>query len=257
MRGTFDAVAELYDRARPTYPPAMFDDLATVAGLAPGSRVLEIACGTGQATSALAERGYTVEAVELGASLAALARRNLAAHPEVTVSVSSFEQWPLPPQPFDAVLCATAWHWLDPAVRLAKSAEALRPGGWLAVVDTAHVDGGATSELFVEAQECYLAWDPDTQPGFRLPTVDDVPVERRDVREPDLFEPAVLHRYLRRVAYSTQSYLDVLRTYSSVRRLPPQSRRGLLDCLGALIDTRHAGRVELVYLTEMRLARRR
>jgi SAM-dependent methyltransferase len=257
MRGTFDAVADLYDRARPTYPPEMFDDLAGAAGLVPGSRVLEIACGTGQATLPLAERGYAVEAVELGAALATLARRNLAAHPRVRVSVSSFEEWPLPPEPFDVVLCATAFHWIDPAVRLAKSARALRAGGWLAVVDTVHVDGGGTRQLFVDAQACYLEFDPDTAPGFRLPTVQDVPVERDDLLDAGLFEPPVLHRYLREVSYSTQAYLDVLRTYSSVRRLPPQDQDGLLACLGDLIDTRYAGRLDMVYLTELRLARRR
>lgn len=256
MRGTFDAVAELYDRARPTYPPQLFDDLADVAGLEAGSRVLEIACGTGQATRPLAERGYAVQAVELGAALAALARRNLAAHPQVHVTVSSFEDWPLPPEPFDLVLCATAFHWLDPAVRLPRSALALRPGGWLAVIDTVHVDGG-TSDLFVDAQECYLAFDPGTEPGFRLPTVDDVPVERADVRDDVRFDPPVLRRYLREVSYSTGEYLDVLRTYSSVRRMPPQDQRGLLACLEGLIDTRYAGRLEMVYLTELRLLRRR
>jgi hypothetical protein len=48
-RSTFDQVAELYDRARPRYPAALFDDLAELAGIGPGSKVLEIGPGTGQA----------------------------------------------------------------------------------------------------------------------------------------------------------------------------------------------------------------
>jgi hypothetical protein len=40
--------------ARPT---ALFDELAVLAGTGPGCRVLEIGCGTGQATVPLAERG--------------------------------------------------------------------------------------------------------------------------------------------------------------------------------------------------------
>jgi SAM-dependent methyltransferase len=78
LRSTFDQAAELYDRARPRYPAALFDDLAALAGIGPGSNVLEIGPGTGQATVALAERGCRVVAVELGAALAAVARRNLA-----------------------------------------------------------------------------------------------------------------------------------------------------------------------------------
>jgi SAM-dependent methyltransferase len=76
-RWTFDEAAGLYDRARPGYPAALFDDLVELTGIGPGSRVLEIGSGTGQATGPLAERGCRVVAVELGPRLAAVARRNL------------------------------------------------------------------------------------------------------------------------------------------------------------------------------------
>lgn len=63
----FDEAAEVYDRTRPVCPSQMFDDLVSRAGLAPGDRVVEVGCGTGQATVPLAERGPAVTAVELGA----------------------------------------------------------------------------------------------------------------------------------------------------------------------------------------------
>src|SRR6266545_4738205 len=62
LRATFNQAADLYDRARPGYPPALFDDLAELAGVGPGCRVLEIGPGTGQATVPLAERGCHVVA---------------------------------------------------------------------------------------------------------------------------------------------------------------------------------------------------
>ena len=67
LRQTFNQAAERYDRARPTYPPALFDDLARLAGIGPGCRVLEIGCGTGQATVPLAERVRVGSAVGSGA----------------------------------------------------------------------------------------------------------------------------------------------------------------------------------------------
>jgi SAM-dependent methyltransferase len=163
LRSTFDQAAELYDRVRPRYPPALFDDLAELTGIGPGSRVLEIGPGTGQATIPLAERGCQVVAVELGAHLAAVARRNLARFPAVEVVTAAFEAWPLPSEPFDLVLAATAFHWIDPAVRVDKAADALRPGGWLATIATHHVAGGDES-FFAEAQDCYICWDPATPP---------------------------------------------------------------------------------------------
>src|SRR6266542_609432 len=139
LRITFDEDAERYDRARPGYPAALFDDLMTLAGLGPGSRVLEIGCGTGQATIPLAERGCEIVAVEIGPHLAAVARRNLGRFLSAQVVTASFEDWPLPPAPFDAVVSATAFHWLDPAVRVVKAADALCPGGALATIATHHL----------------------------------------------------------------------------------------------------------------------
>ena len=255
LRGIFDQAAELYDRARPGYPPALFDQLAVLAGVGPGCRVLEIGCGTGQATVPLAERGCRIVAVELGAALAAVARRNLARFPEVEVVASAFEDWPLPAEPFDVVIAATAWHWLDPAVRVAKAAEALRPGGALATVSTHHVAGG-TEAFFVEVQACYERWDPDTPPGLRLPPAAEVGQDTEELERSGQFGPVVTRRWEWERSYSTAAYLEVLRTYSGHRALPPATRRSLLNCIAALIDTRFAGRIAKRYLTELRLAHR-
>lgn len=113
LRRTFDAAAERYDRRRPEYPAALFDDLAAHTGIGAGSRVLEIGLGTGQASIPLARRGCRLVGVELGPHLATIARRNLAAcqavdgTPAAEVIVAAFEEWPLPAEPFDLVLAAT------------------------------------------------------------------------------------------------------------------------------------------------------
>src|SRR4051794_28010496 len=154
LRATFGEVAEIYDRARPGYPERIFDDLTEVARLGPGARVLEVGCGTGKATVPLARRGYAVTAVELRAELAAVARRNLENHSNATVVVADFEEWPPPTEPFDAVVAATAWHWIDPTMRVEKAARALRPGGSVAVIASDHVAGG-TQQFFDDVQRCY------------------------------------------------------------------------------------------------------
>ena len=85
QRFTFDEVAELYDRHRPGYPEALFEDLVALSGLAPAGRILEIGAGTGQATRPLARRGFRVLCLEPGAALARVARRKLAEFPRVEV----------------------------------------------------------------------------------------------------------------------------------------------------------------------------
>ncbi len=72
LKTTFDEVAEIYDRARPSYPEQLFDDLVALADLQPGESLLEIGCGTGRTTLPLAERGFRITCVELGENLAAV-----------------------------------------------------------------------------------------------------------------------------------------------------------------------------------------
>jgi SAM-dependent methyltransferase len=253
-RSTFDEAAELYDRARPGYPTALLDDLVELAGIGPGSRVLEIGPGTGQATVPLAERGCRIVAVELGPQLAAVTRRNLASFPAVEVVTAAFEDWPLPPEPFDLVLSATAFHWIDPAVRVRKAADALRPGGSLATIATHHVAGG-DEQFFVQAQACYERWDPETPPGgVPLPAAAGIPSSSDELDRSQRFGPAEFRRYEWELDYTTSSYLDLLTTYSGHRALGPQARSGLLDCIARLIDTAHGGRITKRYLTELRIA---
>ncbi len=254
-RGTFDRDAELYDRARPGYPEKLFGTLGELVGLAPGCRVLEIGCGTGQATLPLAERGCEIVAVELGADMARVARRHLARFPDVEVEVAAFEEWPLPANSFDLVLAATSWHWLDPSVRVAKAANALRPGGALATISTHHVAGG-TESFFIEVQDCYERWDPETPPGLRLPTSSMIEVATAELDESERFEPVAVGRWEWDREYSTRGYLDVLRTYSGHLALDHDHREGLLGCIAELIDRRYGGQIAKRYLTELRVARR-
>ncbi|MEU6509021.1 class I SAM-dependent methyltransferase [Streptomyces sp. NPDC046942] len=258
LRRTFDEDAELYDRARPGYPPELYDDLAELAGAVPGSRVLEVGCGTGQATVPLAGRGCRITAVEAGPGMAAVARRNLAGAAEVGVVTAEFESWPLPQEPFDVVVSASAFHWIDPAVRMARAADALRPGGALAVVRGQHVAGG-TEEFFIEVQRCYERFDPNTPPGLRLPTAAEVgnSDHAEEVARSGRFGTTVFRRYEWDLTYTTAEYLDVLRTFSGHRALPEAARNGLLDCIAALLDGRYGGRVTRRSLIELGVSHRR
>ena len=72
LRQTFDAAAARYDRVRPDYPEALFDDLVALTGLTPGDHLIEVGCATGKATRPLARRGFRITCVELGPELAHL-----------------------------------------------------------------------------------------------------------------------------------------------------------------------------------------
>src|SRR4051812_11492452 len=92
-RATFDAVAEEYDRFRPSYPARLIDDIIELSGIPPRGRVLEIGSGTGKATLPFARRGFDVTCIERGPNLARVAARNLGDFPNVRIVLSDFEDW--------------------------------------------------------------------------------------------------------------------------------------------------------------------
>jgi SAM-dependent methyltransferase len=119
----FGSVADRYDRARPSYPTALIDDLMAQR---PRS-VLDVGCGTGKAGRLLAARECEVLGVEPDERMAAVAQSH-----GLAVEVTPFEMWDPKGRTFDLVISAQAWHWVDPAVGPAKARSILREGGRLA-----------------------------------------------------------------------------------------------------------------------------
>jgi SAM-dependent methyltransferase len=251
---SFNEVAALYDTARPRYPHAVLDDLVALTGSQPGDRVLEIGCGTGQFTVPLAEWGLRITALEPGADLAAIARRKLAAYPGAVVVERRFEDYDLPPEPFDLVVSATAFHWVDPSIRVTKAARALKPVGYLAIIHT-HWGVGRLRDAFgARSQPCYERWDTEAEPGFVPPVIADLPTTRPELADSPSFGPAEHRVYEQRNDYSTASYLNLLRTWSNIQGLDPAARHGLLTCLGQLLDGEFNGRLTRSDTRELWLA---
>ncbi|HEY4314613.1 MAG TPA: methyltransferase domain-containing protein [Actinomycetes bacterium] len=257
LAATFDADAERYERARPRYPAELFADLGGLAGLAPGARVLEVGPGTGQATRGLLAEGWRVVAVERGPALAAVARRELAGT-DLRVDVGTFETWPPDghdEDPFDAVVSATAWHWVDPDIGYRHATDLLGPGGSIALIGTTHVLPADGDPFFVDVQRVYARFGEVLEGGPPMPAdVADPFVE--DIAASGLFHPATVRRYLWPHTYTAEEYVDVLSTYSNTLTMPEPQRRDFLAGVTAMIRDRPGGTVTKHYLNHLVAARR-
>lgn len=252
LRKTFGSVAELYDRARPSYPAVVYDDLEELAGLEPGSRVLEIGPGTGKATAELAQRGYAVTGVELSAELAEVARRNV---PEAEIVAANFESWEPPEAGFDAVAAFAAFHWIAPHLQYAKTVRLLRPGGALAVVHGPHVRLPDDDPFWAEVQEDYDAVVPT--PDNRPPLYpDEAEGYTAEFRASGLFERVVERRHLHPLTYTADSYVAVLGTFSENIALPDQQREELFRRIHARIAAQPGGTVTKHHLLVVTVGRR-
>jgi SAM-dependent methyltransferase len=255
LRLGFDEEALLYEKARPTYPPELFDNLLEVTGSATNAAVLEIGPGTGQATKALAKRGYAITAVEIGRNLAAAARELLKKYPNVRIVNGAFEDVDLDDSSFDLVLAATAIHWVHERVRFTKSHNLLRSGGHLAIIHSEHVSDEQGDHFFEASQPIYQRHgQSDAGDHFRLPKAREL---RPTVIDDKLFDtiyfrvfPLVLH-------YSAQSYSDLLNTFSQTRAMPAHVREAFLRDIRSLIERVFGGSLQKHYAMTLTIARKR
>ena len=255
---TFDTAAELYARARPGYPPELFDDLAASTGLQGATaRVLDVGAGTGQATRGLLERGWSVVALEPGRELATTARRVLDGSAGVEVVVATFERWEGAGRgTFDLVFAATSWHWLDQQVAYRRAAESLRPGGCLAIVATQHVLPPDGDDFFREVERAYAEVGmSDGQGGPGPPEAIEAP-DVEGMRGSGLFAPPIVHRYVWSREYTTGEYLALLSTYSGHIAASPQQRDTLFARIRELIDARPSATITKHYLNLLQVAQR-
>ncbi|MHB1929122.1 MAG: methyltransferase domain-containing protein [Acidimicrobiales bacterium] len=272
--GVFDSIADLYHRARPRYPSAAVEDLVRSCELTDSSRIVEVGCGTGQLTVALAGTGASILAAEAGPALAALARENLAGHPGVEVRTTRFEDLDATPGGFDVVVAATSFHWVDPAVGYPKAAELLRPGGYLALLTNAHAAGGShTHPPFAEAVRQLHRRIAPAISDWKFPTADEVMaraadggdmaslwarIDRNTAEPPDVsrwFKAPTVRTYPWVATYDRQEYLDMLASQSSYALMEADKRAELLEGVGRLVNDLLGGWVTKQYVTVLATAR--
>ena len=239
QRFTFNKVAELYDRARAGYPQALYDDLMEFANLSAGDSVLEVGCGAGKATEALARRGLNVVALDPGPDMIAAAWRRLGPTKSVRFVQTTFEVWPIEAGAFRLVAAAQSWHWVDPNVRFRKASEALAPDGTLAVFGTAP---GPIPPPFHEALEKVYALHA---PGLGGPPPEHAYLPSgpfpHDFDLSGLFGQAVHKSYPWSRLFSARSYVEYLATVSRYQLIDEKRRKDLLAAIAEAIDANGGG----------------
>ena len=256
LRRTFDAVAADYQDARPEYPRELYAELLILTGARPeADRLCEVGSASGKATLPLARQGFAITCVELGAALAAEARRNLARFDRVTVVNDDFERWPPDRADYALVFAATAWHWVDPAVKYAKAASLLRPGGYLAFWEAAHVRPDGGDPFFAEIQHVYDEIGCGAPDGHRFARPDTLASQEADIAASGLFRDITVRRFDWEVRYTADSYIRLLETFSTNLVMEPWQRERLYGEIRARLAARPDGWLRRHWGTVLHVAR--
>ena len=219
-RSGFAAGSELYERARPGYSDDVVGHLLATLAIAPSSRVLDIAAGTGKLTRALVATGASVVASEPSASMRAVFASVL---PDTAQVGATAEQLPFVDHSFDAITVAQAFHWFDAPKALAECARLLRVGGGLALVWN---ERGESDPLVAELTRI-SKWDVH-QPypvGMDFGAVIDASGS---------FGPVTRTRFRFTQQLDRGSFVEQVASRSYIAVLPEDRRRSVLDDVAAL-----------------------
>jgi SAM-dependent methyltransferase len=209
---SFGAVADLYERARPSYPAGALDAVLPAGA----RRVVDVGAGTGKLTAVLVARGLDVIAVEPDDRM----REVLAAAvPQADVRAGTAEQLPLAGEEVQAVLFGQAWHWADPDRAAREASRVLTDAGVLAMLWNLHDDRVAwVAELnrLTGSGAAFTAFDdPPELPGFDAGVRVDVAWSNR---------------------LSKDDVLGLVRTWSSVSTRPAPEQEQILDGVRRLVE---------------------
>ena len=265
MAESFGVDAQLYDQARPGYPPALVTriingnpgpdvhdidpetpDPGPDPGPGPGPDVLDVGCGTGIAARQFQAAGCTVLGVEPDARMAAFAQSR-----GLNVEVATFEAWRPAGRTFDAVVAAQSWHWVDPSTGATKAAQVLRPGGRLAVFGHAYEPPAEVAEPFAAA---YRRAAPDS-PFHNGPARRPLDLYRAayskvadTIDETGHFDATEQWRFDWEQSYTRDQWLALLPTTGGLTQLRPDQLTGILNAVGDAIDSL-GGRFTMNYTT--------
>lgn len=262
-RSLFSHDVVAYASGRPGYPDRVYELLRDRCGLGPGTRVIEVGPGTGQATRTLLEAHASVVAIELSDEFATYLSTSFAEE-QFTVEVGAFESVEPVVDSADLVVSATAFHWVPTMEGLRRSAQWLRPGGHLALWWNVFGDPNRP-DPFDEALVAVLRRVVPSvldAPGVggvvagSLPYGLDAQQRIADMR----LEGRFVEIHHETIAWTCRHRASELRalfgSFSPWLALPADERSIALDALEQLVNDEFDGFVDRPYLTPVYLARK-
>ncbi len=212
-----DDVAERYAQSRPYFHPTAIDRVARFLCLQkPLPSALDVACGTGESTVALAEIASRVIGVDDSAEMLAHAET----HERVDYAGATAEDLPFEDESFDLITVASAFHWFDRDRFLPEAHRVLRPEGWLVIYDNRF--SGKMKE-----NTAFKPWVSESY-AIRYPRP---PREERAITNGEAsrynFIFARTERYANDVRFSIEELADYLKTHSNVIAIVEEGRESL------------------------------
>ncbi|NLW70310.1 MAG: class I SAM-dependent methyltransferase [Eubacteriaceae bacterium] len=251
LKTTFDTNTVNYDKYRPRYTKALFDEVIEYAKIKGGSRVLEVGIGAGQATRPFLEADCFVTGVDIGENMVAYCNEIFKEYAKFKALRISFEEY-CADEKYDLIYSATAFHWIAEEIGYPKAFSMLKGGGALAVFRN-HPFVEANDPVDIKIQKVYEKYTPDSKKGKQFVLEDTAPtvkaMERAGFTEitPKLFKGER--------CIQTEDYIGLLNTYSDHivmdKKIKPLFEEGIREAMNS-----EGGRINIKDTIELVIGRR-
>jgi MOSC domain-containing protein YiiM/SAM-dependent methyltransferase len=238
----FSAGADAYERGRPEYAPEGIATLVRELGIKRGTRVLDLAAGTGKLTRAFVGTGAELVAVEPVAEMRA---KLIAAVPGVQAVDGTAERIPLPNDSVDAVVVGQAFHWFDGVRAVSEIRRVLRPGGALGLIWQSRNPTRPWTERLNEIIDRLSGENPRFRSGAWKEAFEHVA----------LFEPLAMASFEHVHRLARETVIDRVASISYVAAAAEVDRARILDAVRELLatdpDTAGAEVIDLPYRADV------
>ncbi|MBD2295688.1 class I SAM-dependent methyltransferase [Anabaena sphaerica FACHB-251] len=251
----YSPVADAYNKVRPRYSQYVIDRAVEVAQLTAESKILELGCGPGNATVSFAQLGFSMVCLDPSQAACQFARSNCAAYPNVDIEQTTFEEWKLTPNKFDAVLAATSFHWMNPEIAYTKVADALQDDG--ALILLWNMTPQPDYEVYQTLHEVYQIHAPSSARYEDSRTQETIVKSFGEKAiSSGKFKDLVSDYVVCEVTYSVDNYLLLLGTLSPYLKLEASIRDALFAGLRDKIDAHYGGSIEITYISAFQVMRK-
>lgn len=258
FNASFDMFANDYHSVRPTYPVQLFKDIKDYCGIDSNAQMLEIGAGSGIATIELAKLGCHIVAVEPGAHLAMIAKRQTDKFENVKIYEGTFENFQAANK-FDVILAFTAFHWLSSKDKYQQVYDLLNVSGSLVLVWNSFFQ--SNSIVTAEVNDAYRKFLPDVySEKADINDVNNGVLSKLNRREQEvvgnpLFYPVFLKQYLNTYNYNDQTYSKLLNTFPKIIGAEEEKRKKFLEHISKIVK-RH-GKISVPVMTTLIICQRK
>ena len=252
----FDENVILYDKFRPTYGTKIFEDILSYSRITKSSKILEIGCGTGNATLPMIQTRAEVTAVEIGENLSKYTAQKFSKYSNFQIIHCAFEDFQAPTN-YDLIFSATAFHWIKPDKSYLKCKDLLKHGGVLAVFWNTPCISRTNLDLYEEIQDLYQRFMPNSKEEKEMLLESEGYTKRcndlNNFLKENGYIDCIFKIYQDSRVFSADEYIGLLQTYSNHMALPPDVRATFFEKIYSAIKKHKT--IEIIDTIDLHMGR--